>query len=79
MKRSEALEIIDTILHEHDLPLLQGIDKEILGALEKAGMLPPARYREHNWHELGITYSDWLQLPSKVNEWEKEDNEQERS
>jgi hypothetical protein len=42
MKRSDALEIIDTVLYEHELPLLQGIDKEILGRLERAGMLPPA-------------------------------------
>jgi hypothetical protein len=41
MKRSEALDIIDTVLYEHELPLLQGIDKEILGMLERAGMLPP--------------------------------------
>jgi hypothetical protein len=36
MKRSEALDIIDDVLYKHDLPLLQGIDKEILGRLEKA-------------------------------------------
>jgi hypothetical protein len=41
MKRSEALDIIDGILIDHQLPVLQGISKEILGSLEKAGMLPP--------------------------------------
>lgn len=41
MKRSEVLDLIDEVLHEHDLPLLQGISKEILGRLEKAGMAPP--------------------------------------
>ncbi len=41
MKRSEALDIIDDVLYEHECPLLQGISKEILGRLEKAGMQPP--------------------------------------
>lgn len=41
MKRSDALDIIDGVLLEHELPLLQGISKEILGKLERAGMLPP--------------------------------------
>ena len=41
MKRSDALDLIDEVLFEHELPLLQGISKEILGKLEKAGMMPP--------------------------------------
>lgn len=70
MKRDKALEIIDEVLFEHELPLLQGISKEILGRLEAAGMAPPERYRPHDWHERGITYSQWIQEPSKIRTWE---------
>jgi hypothetical protein len=41
MKRSEVIDIIDEVLYEHEIPLLQGIAKEILGRLEKIGMMPP--------------------------------------
>lgn len=41
MKRSEVLDIIDEVLFDHELPLLQGMSKEILSRLEQAGMLPP--------------------------------------
>ncbi len=43
MKRSEVLDIIDDILIDHELPVLQGISKEILSRLESAGMRPPER------------------------------------
>ena len=46
--------------------------EELLDVLEGFGMLPPERYRDHNWNELDISYSEWLQLPGKVNEWEPE-------
>lgn len=51
------LNIIDTILYEHELPLLQGIDKEILGALEKAGMKPPLT--EKAVDSFGSKYNGW--------------------
>lgn len=41
MKRSEMIDIIDGVLIDHDLPVLQGISKEILGLIEQSGMLPP--------------------------------------
>lgn len=44
----------------------------VLQVIEEEGMLPPARWREHNWNERGITYAQWIQEPSKVNEWEPE-------
>lgn len=37
MKRSEVLDIIDGILIDHQLPVLQGISKEILSKLESIG------------------------------------------
>ena len=40
MIRSEAIDIIDDVLMDHECPILSGIAKEILGRLEKAGMLP---------------------------------------
>ncbi len=36
------------------------------------GMLPPERFRDKDWNETGITYSQWIQLSGKINEWEKE-------
>lgn len=62
MKRSDVLDIIDEILYEHELPLLQGIAKEILGRLEKVGMLPP---------ETEIVLSDGGF--ERYNQWESED------
>jgi len=40
MKRSEVIDIIDGILIENNLPVLNGVAKEILKALEAAGMQP---------------------------------------
>lgn len=37
MKRSEVLDIIDGILIDHELPVLEGISKEILSKLESIG------------------------------------------
>ena len=42
MKRSDAIDIIDGILIDHNLPVLNGAAKEILAALERAGMTPPS-------------------------------------
>lgn len=63
MKRSEALDIIDGILIDHELPILSGISKEILSSLEQAGILPPVRDRiieghlceENSWEPEDIT------------------------
>ncbi len=46
---------------------------EILEIAERLGMLPPARYRDHDWHEKGITYCQWIQQSQKINEWNKEE------
>lgn len=46
----------------------------LLGFLEGYGVLPPKRWRDKNWNELGITYSAWTQLGSEVNEWNEEEN-----
>jgi hypothetical protein len=64
MKRSEALDIIDDDVYEHDLPLLQGISKEILGRLEKAGMSPP------DYDDTVFGWNEGLIMPPK---WEDED------
>lgn len=36
------------------------------------GMLPPERFRDKDWNETGLSYSEWIMLSSKINEWEKE-------
>jgi len=42
MKRDELLDLIDGVLIENDLPVLNGVAKEILRRLEEAGMRPTA-------------------------------------
>lgn len=71
MKRSEMIELIAKRLN----PIGVATDtcEEVLKIIEDAGMLPPARYRYHDWNERGITYAQWIQEPSEVNEWSKED------
>lgn len=65
MKRSEMLDLIDGILIDHDLPVLQGISKEILGTLEKAGMQPPSRPNDYGaLNSQGVV--------TLINEWEHE-------
>lgn len=46
--------------------------KQILKLIEKEGMKPPFFYRPHDWNKRGITYEKWLSEPSKINEWEPE-------
>lgn len=74
MKRSEALDIIDGILIDHELPVLQGISKEILGALEKAGMLPPRANvlkRSYMTDDYGDVIFDEM-IKTVAYEWEPE-------
>ena len=73
MKRSSMLRKLTILLRSWEGSQLTGeTSKEILDLIEKNGMLPPQRYRPHDWNERGITYSDWLQLSRKVIEWEPE-------
>ena len=75
MKRSEMLDKIWTKVVSESTANETAMNKceRMLEVVEKAGMLPPKRYRYHDWHENGITYSQWTQLPSMVNEWDVED------
>ena len=77
MRRSEMIALLkEQVWYHFNCGCCQSDDvvyDKVLNALEVAGMLPPKRSREMNWNELGITYSDWLQLPYKINEWEPED------
>lgn len=76
MKRSDLLNILkDEIVDIRQDTTYSSLEwaETLLSLLENQGMLPPARWREKNWNELGITYSDWIDLGSKVNEWERED------
>lgn len=86
MKRSEMILRISENLQKHEnvfkgyangsIPLKCACDNlavYLMKEIENKGMLPPERFREMNWNETGITYSDWLQLPQMINEWEPED------
>ena len=78
MKRNEVVKVIQDELeniHYGRLDTVYGfkrLSSDLLKKLEDLGMLPPERYRDHDWNEKGMTYSEWLQLPSKINEWESE-------
>lgn len=79
MKRSEiVLNVIRPIIEKHLVNVVcpENVESymafDIIEAIEKAGMAPPERYRNHDWHERGITYSEWIQEPSKVRVWEDE-------
>lgn len=75
MKRSEMVNKISGILANHhpiNLADSDGLADFILNELENNEMLPPARYKDMDWNERNITYSQWIQEPSKVNKWEKE-------
>lgn len=54
MKRSEAVDIIDEVLYQYEVPLLQGIAKHILRDLLIAGFLPA--------HKLNSSTGDFTQL-----------------
>lgn len=70
MKKSEMLDIIDGILLDEALPLLRGIDKRILGALEKAGMEPPKA-------TFLLEAGQGQFISRRLNKWEKEDEKKE--
>lgn len=67
MKRTEMIEIIDKILFEHELPLLQGISKEILGSLEAAGMAPPTLPGDYCQAIMHVYYGGY-----SFHQWEEE-------
>lgn len=76
MQRSHMLLLIQEILVEqHEDMTLEDAANDILTRLERMGViLPPPIWRPKNYgdgHKL--TYSEWIQLPSKINEWEPED------
>jgi hypothetical protein len=61
----------------HDPTFPYRVAELMLEVCEKEGMIPPEYNRPMNYgtgHKL--TYSQWLQLPSKIREWELE-NEKE--
>lgn len=83
MKRSEALKIIDDTYSEFcedwiraDLDNLEGfvaLNERILSALERAGMIPPAR-QAIKWSELGVPDEDQLEKPRfSIYKWEPEE------
>jgi len=82
MKRSKMVEILaDEICGEYSwdgprtkigLEYAFQIAENVLKKAEEKGMIPPGYSRPHDWNERGITYSQWLQEPSKINEWEPE-------
>lgn len=73
MKRSKMIrEILKVLKNWEGSRLEYKTAKEVLDKIEELGMLPPERYREHDWYKRGITYAQWLQQPSMVNKWESE-------
>lgn len=72
MKRSEMLLLVKGLFDIAPNFPSETNAENLLGHLEEAGMLPPKRYRDMDWNEKDITYSQWIQLPSKINEWDKE-------
>ncbi len=75
MKRQDMLHKIagalGLIMTTPSMNVEQGAEL-ILSIIEDEGMLPPKRYRDMDWNETGLTYSQWCQLPSKINEWNTE-------
>jgi hypothetical protein len=83
MKRSEMIEFIsETILNEmYDAGLsLEGasryhksLEEIILDGIEKSGMLPP---KIENPKSKGMSYTTLMHsgTPSKINDWESEDD-----
>ena len=77
MKRSDLIRKLDQYFKD-STDFMTGemyVDGEdILEFLEKLEVIrPPARWRPHDWNQRGITYSQWIQEPSKIYEWEPED------
>lgn len=76
MKRSDLQKKLSFYIAGFDCRNIQTADyvaNLVLELVEEAGMSPPMRDRPHDWHERGITYSQWIQEPSKIREWDKED------
>lgn len=80
VKRSEMIKNIAKYLKSHyssmSEPALDNFNLTadcLLDDLEYLGMMPPKRWRNKDWKEKGITYSEWVQLESKVNKWDDED------
>jgi hypothetical protein len=79
MKRSEAILKLTRAYHIRHVMVEGGhitpqeFMEEMLSVVEGLGMIPPEHYRPHDWHERGITYSQWIQEPSKIRTWEPED------
>lgn len=83
MKRSSALNTLK-LLYVDYLDLkgfeksqlnIEQIDELIelmLNKMERLGMLPPETWRPMDWNKTGITYAQWISLPSKINKWEPE-------
>lgn len=74
MKRSEIIELMIQASKEYSprKPVNQHQMNVILETMEKAGMLPPSRWRPMNWRQNNQTYSQWLELPKKIHEWDQE-------
>ncbi len=56
MKRSDVLDIIDEILIDHQLPVLQGISKEILSKLESLGFARVETYGDDEKYTEVVPY-----------------------
>lgn len=69
MKRSRMLKLIETVLYENIGSYCgHGVEKEILEAIEKVGMLPPS---------VGIGDEDEWGYMDYINKWESEEEEPE--
>lgn len=74
MQRSHMLlKIQEILVEQHEDMTLEDAANDILTRLERLGMLPPEYSRPMDWNEKGMTYSQWIQLPSKIRGWEPED------
>jgi DNA-directed RNA polymerase sigma subunit (sigma70/sigma32) len=56
MKRSEVIDIIDGILIDHELPVLQGISKQILSKLESLGFARVETYGDDEKYTEVVPY-----------------------
>ena len=76
MKRSEMVDkmtIIYSVVSMREEHTPQERMSLLLEAMENIGILPPEYYRPKNYGTgYELTYSQWIQLPSKIREWEKE-------
>jgi hypothetical protein len=56
------------------MPLMtEQMGSHLLSLMEEKGMKPPERYRKITEKPSDLCYADWIQLPSKVYQWEDED------